>query len=139
MGGAKCSDVVTYLKKDRFHCDETASATKRVQVDPTVDLKCDLCSVDISISSTDTAEQRVAKKHHYMMYCEAIPGPKLSGENRKDILNRVAALSLVKKLSSMGSHTENVVNGVFHFTARRASPDPDLRDGQQRSDREPPD
>ena len=34
LGGAKCSDVTTYLKKDRFTPDETASVERKIQADP---------------------------------------------------------------------------------------------------------
>ena len=140
LGGAVCLDVISYLKKDRFTPDVTASADKREQKDPTKDARCDLCSNGISIQPGDDESTTTRKKNHYVMECPAvpgvIPGPRAS---RLELLERVAALGLVKRLGTVERVTDQIVKGVFRFSPKGGSGDPKLGDGQQRSDKEPPD
>ena len=97
--GAKCCQVSNYLKKDRFTIDCDVKTTKTLVEDPTDGLKCDLCMEDISGRNQDSA---ILTKNHYMSECKAIPGgPVLETASRKDLINRVAALGLVKRLGKV--------------------------------------
>ena len=75
LGGAKCSDIFTYLKKDRFTPDQTASPDSKPQLDPTEGVSCDLCAKDISLLKKDNELVRVFKRSHYIKECTAVPGP----------------------------------------------------------------
>ena len=119
LGGAKCEDVVVYLKKDRFTADDTASVHKKTQNDPTKDLACDLCHASLESKSevlSDPAPEN--RKEHYLKNCPAVPGPPLKERpSRKEILERIASLSLVKKLGKDGVVTSDVKK-PFVFSQR---------------------
>ena len=83
---------------------------------------------------------RPNKHFPYLSKCPAVPGiaPGPSA-NRLELLDRVAALGLIKRLGSVERVTDQNVKGVFRFSPKGGSRNPNLGDGQQRSDKEPPD
>ena len=139
LGGAKCSDVCTYLKKDRYTPDDTASPNRKPQLDPTKNVSCNLCDMDLSLHSNDNELVVIFKKSHYMFECSSVPGPPIfQGATRQDQLDRIAALGIRLRLTEEGFSTDNIENGVFRFTGYNVSAG-SRRDGPQRSDKEPPD
>ena len=138
LGGAKCEDVVTFLKKDRLTPDHTASEVKKPQIDPSENLECDLCHADLSRKASHSETEQVNIKEHYMAHCPAIPGPKVKERfSRKEILERIASLSLLKKVSNLSKNTD--VQDAFVFRGTEEDASSSNRDGLQRSVAEPPD
>ena len=122
LGGAKCEDVVTFLKKDRMSPDHTASINVKAAADPTVDLRCDLCDMDLSTKVNQSETEKSDVKEHYVKKCPAVPGTaNLGTMNRKEILERIAALSLIKKVGKLCETTNRDVKRVFVFTGKTAS------------------
>ena len=139
LGGAKCSDVCTYLKKDRYTSDESASPNRKPQIDPTKGVSCNLCDMDLSLKDEDNDLVVVFKKSHYMYECSAVPGrPIFQGATRQEQLDRIAALGIRLRLTEEGVSTDNFEKGVYRFAGYEMSAGPH-RDGPQRSDVEPPD
>ena len=135
LGGARCSDVVTYLKKDRMTADSTASPDKKEQANPFIDACCDICNTSLENVSSDNNA-----KGHYLKVCPGIPGDIMkAGATRLEILERVAALSLVKRLGQIEKVSQRLVHDVFKFSRRKENAGSSIVDGQQRSIKEPPD
>ena len=78
------------------------------------------------------------KKSHYMFECSSVPGsPIFQGATRQEQLDRIATLGIRLRLTEEGVSTDKIEKGVFRFAGYEVSAGPD-RDGQQRSDAEPP-
>ena len=130
----------TYLRKDRFSPDLTASTVKKEQPDPSADLKCDLCHISLSRDSAANNGSGIDIKEHYIRNCPAVPGRALNRQlSRKEIFERIASLSLVKRLSERSENSNNANERVFVFGSRAEGRCSSSRDGFQRSLGEPPD
>ena len=140
LGAAKCRDVWTYLKKDRFTEDPTASEFKKQQSDPSENLSCDLCHTSLSRSNAASEGQTLNVKEHYLRNCPAVPGPILKRQlNRRELFDRIASLSLIKKIRNPIDDTGDTNDRVFNFGRSVEERCSSSRDGFQRSLEEPPD
>ena len=140
LGGARCDDVGTFLKKDRFTPDYTASEEKKPQEDPSKDLKCDLCHTDLGKNQAQNESESTDLKEHYMRRCPAIPGAALNRPmSRSEILERIASLSLIKKICNSSGKTDGDISRPFVFSRKENDASSSIRDGLQCSLEEPPD
>jgi len=131
LGGARCNQVVSYLKKDRYNEDHEARGTRKESSGSIEAITCELCEDDLTVRPEDNECVVLAKKNHYVYACRQVPGeiPNFPA-SRANVLLRIAALGIVKKIGKTGRRglPENSQNSV-----------PRIRSDHQRSDSEPPD
>ena len=135
LGGAVCSDVFTYLKKDRLTCDDTASADKRVQHDPFKNAECDLCDVNLTPDASGKGD-----KNHYLYTCCGVPGkPATPDSTREELLARIAAIGLRKRLGATDTITDTIVGVATDAPIAVETTSGSNETRLPRSDKEPPD
>ena len=107
--------------------------------DPTVGLTCDLCHTDLSGKADQSEVDKLNRKEHYVKICPAVPGAVPSGRySRKEILERIASLALIKKVGKSCISTNKDVKRVYVFTGSTDT-STSMKNGGPRPCEKPPD